>query len=187
MERRPDVVEVLDLDNRLDPTGSESDSPPRNRCFGQRRVVYALGAKIALQPGGQFEYASLPLDQLFREVLFSAAVGNVFAKHYDATVALHLVAKTSVDQIRHGLVSAVPAGFGRKGRRGWIQIGGVDEPGDGVRLRKTGGQRSIRSALNFVIDLLLQAVDLFFVKDVFPDEEQLHARDRIALGIPRTL
>ena len=61
--------------------------------FGQRRIEDAVGAELALQSRGEFEDAALAFDLLLLDVLFAAAVGDVFAEDDDALVAPHLVAQ----------------------------------------------------------------------------------------------
>src|SRR5205814_7861386 len=55
----PDVVEELDLDDRLQPTGGEADRPTHDVGLGQGRVVDAPAAELPLQPPGDLENAAL--------------------------------------------------------------------------------------------------------------------------------
>jgi len=57
--RRPDVVEELDLDDRLDAACRHADTAPDDARFGERRVVDAFAAELALQAVRHLEYAAL--------------------------------------------------------------------------------------------------------------------------------
>src|SRR5437773_860176 len=81
----PDVVEELDLDDGLQAPGGEADRPAHDVGLGERRVVDALAAELALQPPDDLEDAALPLHDL--EELRAAAIGHVFAEGADAGVA----------------------------------------------------------------------------------------------------
>src|SRR5687768_3153825 len=59
--RRPDVVEELDLDDRLEAAQRETDRAADDVGFGEWRVVDALVAELLLQPPGDFEDATLAL------------------------------------------------------------------------------------------------------------------------------
>src|SRR6266498_408606 len=100
--RRPDVIEELDLDDRLQTAKSHTSRAPDNTCFRQLRIKYSLRAKLALQPSRQLEDAALALDHLLAQVLFAAAVGNVFSENHNAFVPLHLIMQGRINEVRHG-------------------------------------------------------------------------------------
>src|SRR5438034_2455520 len=52
--RRPDVVEELNLNHRLQPARRHSGRSTHDRCLGKRRIEHPVGPKIALQAKGQF-------------------------------------------------------------------------------------------------------------------------------------
>ena len=66
---------------------------PNDVGFGERRVEDAVVAEFALQAEGELEDAAFPFHLLLLEILFAAAIGNVFAEDDDAFVALHFVAQ----------------------------------------------------------------------------------------------
>src|SRR5207245_7138789 len=122
--RRPDVIEELDLDYRLEPTCGHADGPAHDVGFRQRRVEHALAAIFHLQAGGQLEHAALALNLLLLEILFTAAVGNVFAKDDDTIVALHFVFQAGVDLVGHGLFRTLR--LRRSFHLAGIEIFGID-------------------------------------------------------------
>ena len=127
--RGPDVVEELNLNDRLETAHCQPDSAPHNARFSDGRVKHALRTKITLQTGSELENSAFAFDHLLPQILFAAAIGNVFAKDHDALIALHLVAQRGVDQVGHGLGSrllAVSRGFG--GNRLGVEYGrcGID-------------------------------------------------------------
>ena len=91
MHRRPDVVEELNLNDRLHAAHGLTHSAADNVCFGQRRIEDAVAAELGLQPGRQLEDAALALHQSFTQILLAAAVGHVLAEDDDARIAPHLV------------------------------------------------------------------------------------------------
>src|SRR5205814_3809051 len=60
----PDVVEELDLDDRLEPAGGEPDRPTHDVGLGQGRVVDAPAAELSLQPPRDLENAPLAFHVL---------------------------------------------------------------------------------------------------------------------------
>jgi hypothetical protein len=97
--RRPDVVEKLDLDDRLDAADGHAECTPHDVGLGQRRIEDAHAAELALQPVGHFEHAALARD--FAQMIFAAAVGDILAEDDDARVVRHLVAQRPVDRGHH--------------------------------------------------------------------------------------
>src|SRR2546423_12848711 len=59
--RRPDVVEELDLDYRLQSASGHSRGAADDGGFGQRRIEYAVVAEFALQAEGEFENSAFAL------------------------------------------------------------------------------------------------------------------------------
>ena len=109
---RPDVIEELNLDDRLHAADSVADGAADDVGLGERRVEDALGAELGLQAGGELEDAALAFD--FGERLFAAGVGHVFAVDDDARIAAHLVVQAGVDEVGHGAGSCPLArGFRR--------------------------------------------------------------------------
>ena len=114
--RRPDVVEELNLDHRLQPARGHARGAAHDRGLGQRRIEDAVRAKFVLQAEGELEDSAFAFHQLPLQVFFAAAIGYVFAEDHDALVALHFVAQRYVDQIGHGLGHRLLAigGIGRR-------------------------------------------------------------------------
>ena len=98
--RRPDVVEELDLDHRLEPARGEPDRAADDVGLGERRVVHAVAPERPLQSPGHLEDAALALH--VGQVVLAAAVGHVLAEDDDPRVARHLVAQADVEQVDHG-------------------------------------------------------------------------------------
>ncbi len=82
---RPDVIEELNFDHRLQPARSQSGRASDDGRFGERGVETALGSELDLQSRGGLEHAALALH--FRQTRFAAAIGHVFAEHDDARIA----------------------------------------------------------------------------------------------------
>src|SRR5271170_3523127 len=101
MDRRPDVVKELNLNDGLQSAYSLTNSATDNVCLGQRRIEGAVAAEFGLQASRELEDTTLALHQPFTQILFTAAVGHVLAKDDDARIAPHLVLQAGVDEIRH--------------------------------------------------------------------------------------
>src|SRR5688572_24451176 len=95
--RGPDVVEELDLDDRLEPTHSESDRAAHDIRLGQRRVVDTGAAEFLLQSPRYLEHAPFPFD--FPEVLLAGYVGNVLPEDENLLIPPHLVLHARVEQV----------------------------------------------------------------------------------------
>ncbi len=108
--RGPDVIEELDLDNRLQPADGHADGAADDRGFGDRRVEHAIVAELPLQPMRHLEDTALAIHRLQRVV--AAGIGDVFAKYDDAGVARHFVSERAIDQADHGVGLAL----GMRGR-----------------------------------------------------------------------
>ncbi len=61
--RRPDVVEELNLDDRLQPTDGHADGAADDRRFSDGRVEDAIVAELCLEPVRQAEDAALARHQ----------------------------------------------------------------------------------------------------------------------------
>src|ERR1700683_1651432 len=188
---RPDVVEELNLDYRLQAALSHSRGAAHDGGLGQRRVEDAVRAKLALQAEGEFEDSALALYQLALQVFFAAAIGHVFTEDHDALVALHFIAKRYIDQIGHGFRSGLLA-IGRIGtdhrlrierRRSGIEIRRIHILQHALRRGRQSLKRFIDGNLQLFFDLLFEVVDAFLVEDPFPQQKHLGARNRIARGI----
>src|SRR6185503_8208240 len=70
--RRPDVVEELDLHDRLQPARCEADRATHDARFSKGRVVHAIAPELPLQSPGDFEDAAFSLH--FWKVLLTARV-----------------------------------------------------------------------------------------------------------------
>ena len=107
-ERRPDVVEELDLDHRLEAAQRHADRPADDVGLGKRRVEHARAAVEPLQPVRDLEDATLAGTE--RERLFAAGVRHVLAEDDDPRVAGHLVLQRGVDGRHHRVGLAVVRG-----------------------------------------------------------------------------
>ena len=59
MHRRPDVIEELNFDYRLQTASGHADRATDNVGFGQRRIKDTRAAKLPLQVRSDFENAAL--------------------------------------------------------------------------------------------------------------------------------
>ena len=198
--RRPDVVEELNLHHRLQPARGHASGAAHEVGFRDRRVEYPFGAELDLQARGQLEHTALALDQFLFEIFFAAAVGDVFPENNDAFILPHLIAQGSADEIGHGfsvsrllvivcrrVVFVMRQRLRVKSRRRGVEISRIDVPHHALDRGGRGLQRVIDRNLQIVIDLLLQAVDAFFVENVLADQKQLQPRHRIARGVAAPL
>src|SRR6185436_11576067 len=101
--RRPDVVEELNLDNRLQTPYSHSGRTAYDGCFRQLRIEDPFRTELALQARGQLEDPTLAFHHFLPQVLFPAAIGHILAKYDDPLVATHLIVESGVDEIGHRL------------------------------------------------------------------------------------
>src|SRR5277367_7200084 len=191
MDRRPDVVKELNLNDGLQSAYSLTNSATDNVCLGQRRIEGAVAAEFGLQARRQLKDAALALDQSLTQILLAAAVGHVLAKDDDARIAPHLVLQAGVDEIRH-------RPFLRIGslRRLRLQLGAgrvvvlrIDMQRNTRRLRKRRAQRPLRRLANFFVDLLLKAINRLGIENTLAQQEHLHLLQRIAqrIGFQLTL
>ena len=82
--RRPDVVEELNLDDRLQPARRHADAAADDARFGDRRVEHAVVAEQPLQAVRHLEDAALAGHD--RQRVLAAGVGDVLAEDDDARV-----------------------------------------------------------------------------------------------------
>jgi hypothetical protein len=82
---RPDVVEELDLDHRLEAARRHADGAADDVGLGQGRVVDAVAAEAFCSPVVTLNTPPLPLTSARH--LLAASVGDVLAEHHDARVA----------------------------------------------------------------------------------------------------
>ncbi len=156
--RGPDVVEELDLDDRLQPANRHADRPADDVGFRNRRVEHPVVAKRALETVGDLEDAALARHEL--QCLAAAGVGDVLAEDHDARVARHLVLEGPVDGGHH----RVGLALGRRGRAepigGGIHVRREDE----VRRSARGGagrsQGLDRGFVDFALDFAVDRFDL---------------------------
>src|ERR1700683_1707578 len=57
--RRPDVVEELNFNYGLEPARGHADRAADDVGFGERSIEHAVGAVLALEPGGRLKNAAL--------------------------------------------------------------------------------------------------------------------------------
>src|SRR4051812_7814605 len=88
---RPDVIEELDFSHGLQPAYCHADRAACDAGFGNWRIKNSVGSEIALQSRGQLKDTALSLDHLLPQILFTAAIGNIFTKNHDALITLHFV------------------------------------------------------------------------------------------------
>ena len=134
--RRPDVVEELDLDDRLQPARRHADGAADDVGFGERRVEHAIGAVGLLQAVRHLEHAALAGHVRQRRRL--ARVRDVLAEHDDARVPRHFVLQRAVDRADH----RVGLAFGLRRRSGTASTS--DRPS--ARTRTTRRYRPTASA-----------------------------------------
>ena len=82
--RRPDVVEELDLDDRLEPARAHAARAADDGRLGERRVEDAIGSEGALQAQRRLEDAALARH--FARLRLVRRVRDVFAEHDDVRV-----------------------------------------------------------------------------------------------------
>ena len=114
--RRPDVIEELNLRDRLQPAHRHSQRAPHDARLGNRRVEHAHRSESPLQAGGRLENAALPFHA--GQIFFAPAIGHVLAEHDDPLVARHFIRQRGGNNFHHGLrlrdrsAAGLPANFG---------------------------------------------------------------------------
>ena len=196
---RPDVVEKLNLDNRLHPAHSVADGASHNVGFSQRRIEYPLRSKLGLQAGRKLEDAAFALH--FTERFLTAGVGHVLAIHHDAGVAAHLVVQAGIDQVGHGARAAAlrPAGLSASGdtgspgalrgenRTGGVELLGIDMIENSLDRRKRRLKGALGGLGGFAVQGLLQLVDLLLGQYAFAQQAHLQFCQRVAQRVSLTL
>ena len=109
----PDVVEELNLDDRLEPTRSHADGPADDVRLCQRAVEDPVSAMLCLKAMRRLEDAALALH--LAHIRNAAHVGHIFAEHHNARVPRHLRLKAVVDEINHRPFDARELRLRRKG------------------------------------------------------------------------
>ena len=131
--RRPDVVEELNLDHRLQLANGHADAATDDGRLGERRVEDAILAVRALQAVRHLEDAALAGHDL--QGLLPAGVRDVLAEDDDARIVRHLVFQRPVDGGDHRVGLALGVRRRVERRRGRIDVGRVD-PERGRFLRR---------------------------------------------------
>ena len=98
--RGPDVVEELDLYDRLQPANGQADRPADDVGLSQGRVVHPVAPKLPLEAPGDLEDAALPFDRI--QVDFAAHVGHILPEHQGTRIPRQLIAQARVQQVHHG-------------------------------------------------------------------------------------
>src|SRR5581483_10688276 len=106
----PDVVEELDFHHRLEPPRRKPDGAAHDVGLGERGIVHAIAAELALEPPRHLEHPALPLHLV--EVLLAAHVGHVLAEQEDPRVRRHIVPEAGSTSGEYTYSSAVSG-------RGW--------------------------------------------------------------------
>ena len=183
--RRPDVVEELDLDDRLQSARGHADGAADDVRLRERRVEHAIAAEGALQPVRDLEDAALARDRCER--VGAAAIGDVLAEDDDARIARHLVLERAVDRGDH----RVGLAFGRQRRRERVRRridGGrvhVERRGIGCGLRCRN--RAIGRVVHFPIDVLRNRRELVLAHQPLGEQQIAEPADRIARRFRRAL
>ena len=97
--RRPDVVEELNLDDRLDAAHRHANRAPDDVRLGERRIEDAVVSERALEAVRGLEHAALA-RYLFDDVAV-ARIGDVLAEHDHQRIARHLVVQRAIDRGDH--------------------------------------------------------------------------------------
>ena len=122
--RRPDVVEELNLDHRLELARRHPDAAADDVGFGERRVEHAIVAVEPLQAVRELEDAAFAGHE--RQRVFLAGVRDVLAEDDDARVARHLVFQRAVDRRDHRVRLALGVRRRLERRGGGVDVGRVD-------------------------------------------------------------
>ena len=178
----PDVVEELNLDHGLQPAGRQPDGPADDVRFGERRVVDAIAAELALQTPCDLEDAAFALH--FLEVLLATDVGDVLAEYQDPGVARHFILHAGIEQIHHGgrLAREMGIVFGIELLGRGIDIRRVDPQRRGFGLGLRRRERHIGGDLNLLFHLRLDRLDLALSRDPFFQEVLWERRQRVTFG-----
>ncbi len=179
--RRPDVVEELDLDDRLDPAGRHADGAPDDVRLGERRVEHADAAERALQAVRHLEDAAFARDRLQRAL--ARAVRNVLAEDDDPRVPRHFVLERAVDGRDHRVGPAFRHGLRAELARRGIDVRGIDVQLHRIARRLFGGDRLVGRGVDLGVDFATNLFELTFGRDAFRRELESQPHDRIARGL----
>ena len=106
----PDVVEELNLDDRLDAAQRHADGAADDVRFRKRRVEHALAAVQLLQAVRHLEDAAFARYR--RQRALARRIRHILTEDDDARVARHLVAQRRVDGGDHCVGRAARSGVG---------------------------------------------------------------------------
>ena len=177
---RPDVIEELNLDHRLQPPHSHAKSAADDARFGNRRVETTLGTEFALQAGGGFEDAPFALHR--GQMLFTAAIGDVLAEHDHVGIPAHLFGERAVDGIHHGARIAFEARLGSERRGTGIDLIGIEKLENRFRGGRVIAQNALRGLLHFEIDLARYGFESGAIEQPRANEELRKSFQGIAGG-----
>jgi hypothetical protein len=97
--RRPDVVEELDLDDRLQAAHRHADRTPDDVRLRERCIEHPVIPELPLQSVGGLEDTALA-GHLVDDVAL-ARIGDVLTEHHHQRVALHFVVQRAIDRRDH--------------------------------------------------------------------------------------
>src|SRR6185369_3696521 len=100
-------------------------------CFGERRVEHSSLSESTLKIESNLEYSAFPFDRF--EILVSAAIGNILAKHQYPFIASHFIVKARVYQVEHCLRSSSVLLFRTHG--GIDHVTGIERAGSRIDIR----------------------------------------------------
>src|ERR1700676_4897155 len=118
--RWPDVIEELNLGDRLHASRGHSDGAPHDARFRNRSVEHTSGPKSPLQIHSGLENSALAFHTV--QIVFVAAIRDVLAKYYNPFVARHFVGQRGGHAFHHGLRIARELRRGFKLRRSRIDV-----------------------------------------------------------------
>ena len=176
--RRPDVIEELDLDDRLEAAGRHADRPADDAGFGERRVEHPIVAVQTLQAVRQLEDAALARHD--RQRFLAAGFRDVLAEHDDARIARHLVLERAIDRRHHRVGLALRLRRRLEGARRRVDVRREQPERGGVLRRLRRGQRRERRVVDFLLYLRRHCCDLGVGREAVLAEELREARDRVA-------
>src|ERR1700682_1228525 len=112
--RWPDVVEKLNLRNRLEAARCHPNCSTDDARFRQGCVKLAVGAEFSLQAGGCFENTPFPF--YVSKISFPTNIGHVLSKNNDALVTQHFIRERSRHRLNHSSRCSVVLRLGSKSR-----------------------------------------------------------------------
>ena len=175
---RPDVVEELDFDDRLQSARGHADRAADDVGFGERRVEHAVGAVDALQPVRDLEHAALAGH--VRQRAFAAAVGDVLAEDDDARVDRHFVLQRAIDGRHHRVGLAIDIRVAVEPIRGRIDVRREHVQRGGVGRRLLRRQRPLGGLRDFAVHVGGQRLQTVGGDESLRPDEIRHPDQRIA-------